>query len=109
MMIDAIVLLFNEIERLNLNYRIQLIDTLEVSVWDHFLIFPTPNYIECRYGIFPLRAVRQIQINSIENRYIGQRVALKCIDHSELLEEKMQQSGLHYHIENQIFTITLQK
>lgn len=32
-----------------------------------------------------------------------------CIDHSELLEEKMQQSGLHYHIENQIFTITLQK
>lgn len=57
MMIDAIVLLFSEIERLNLNYRIQLIDTLEVSVWDHFLIFPTPNYIECGYGIFPLRTV----------------------------------------------------
>jgi hypothetical protein len=46
MMFDAIVWLFNEIERLNLNYRIQLIDTFEVSAWDHFLIFPTPNYIE---------------------------------------------------------------
>lgn len=106
-MMDTIVLLFNEIESLNLNYRIQLIDTLDVSAWDHFLIFPTPNYIECRYGIFPLRTLRQIQINSIENRNIGQRVASKRIDHSEFLQAKIQQSGWPYYFENQIFSITL--
>lgn len=109
MMFDAIVWLFNEIERLNLNYRIQLIDTFEVSAWDHFLIFPTPNYIECQYGIFRLTTLRQIQIDSIENRYIGRRVALKRIDHSRLLEEKIQHSGLHYSFENHVFTITLHK
>ncbi len=109
MMFDAIVWLFNEIERLNLNYRIQLIDTFEVSAWDHFLIFPTPNYIECRYGVFRLTTLRQIQIDSIENRYIGRRVASKRIDHSGLLEEKIQHSRLHYSFENHVFTITLYK
>lgn len=109
MMIEPIVWLFNDIQRLNLNDWIQLSASLDVSEWDHFLIFSSGLYIECRYGIFLLKALKNIQINPIENRYMGRFVVSKHIDHSELLQDKIAQSGLHYHFEKQIFVIHLQK
>ena len=74
-----------------------------------FLIFPSSLYVECRYGIFLLKALKNIQIDPIENRYMGRFVASKHIDHSELLQDKIAQSGLHYQFEKQIFVIPLQK
>ncbi|EPH37729.1 hypothetical protein L291_4517 [Acinetobacter guillouiae MSP4-18] len=56
-----------------------------------------------------LKALKNIQIDPIENRYMGRFVASKHIDHSELLQDKIAQSGLHYHFEKQIFVIPLQK
>ena len=109
MMIELIVLLFNDIQRLNLNERIHLSASLDVSEWDHFLIFLSGLYVECHYGIFLLKELKNIQIDSIENRYIGRLVASKHIDHSELLQDKIAQSGLHYQFEKQIFVIPLQK
>ncbi|MFW1814189.1 DUF6678 family protein [Acinetobacter guillouiae] len=83
--------------------------SLDVSEWDHFLIFPSGMHVECRYGIFLLKALKNIQIDPIENRYMGRLVASKHIDHSELLQDKIAQSGLHYYFEKQIFVIPLQK
>ncbi|MFW2080906.1 DUF6678 family protein [Acinetobacter guillouiae] len=83
--------------------------SLDVLEWDHFLIFSSGLYVECRYGIFLLKELKNIQIDSIENRYIGRLVASKHIDHSELLQDKIAQSGLHYQFEKQIFVIPLQK
>ncbi|BAP37415.1 hypothetical protein AS4_24750 [Acinetobacter guillouiae] len=40
---------------------------------------------------------------------MGRLVALKYIDHSEVLQDKIAQTGLHYHFEKQIFVIPLQK
>lgn len=107
MMIEPIVWLFNDIQRLNLNDWIQLSVSLDVSEWDHFLIFSSGLYVECRYGIFLLKALKNIQIDPIESRYMGRFVASKHIDHSEVLQDKIAQSGLHYHFEKQIFIIPL--
>lgn len=60
MMIEPIVWLFNDIQRLNLNDWIQLSASLDVSKWDHFLIFLSSLYLECRYGIFLLKALKNI-------------------------------------------------
>ena len=83
--------------------------SLDVSEWDHFLIFPSGLYIECRYSIFLLKALKNIQIDPIENRYMGRFVASKHIDHSKLLQDKIAQTGSHYHFEKQILIIPLQK
>lgn len=93
----------------NLNERIHLSTSLDVSEWDHFLIFLSGLYVECHYGIFLLKALKNIQIDPIENRYMGRFVTSKHIDHSELLQDKIAQSGLHYQFEKQIFVIPLQK
>lgn len=80
---------------------------LDVLEWGHFLIFSSSLYVECRYGIFLLKALKNIQIDLIENRYIGRFVASKHIDYSKVLQDKIVQSGLHYYFEKQIFIIPL--
>lgn len=45
-------------KKLNLNYQIHLSASLDVSEWDHFLIFPSGPYVECRYGIFLLKELK---------------------------------------------------
>ena len=84
-------------------------ENLDVLEWGYFLIFSSSLYVECRYGIFLLKALKNIQIDPIENRYIARLVASKYIDHSEVLQDKIAQTGLHYHFEKQIFIIHLQK
>ena len=106
-MFQQLSLFFESIEDLNLVYRIQLKNSQDFSIWDHFLIFPVPDYLECRYGIFSEDQIDQIQIDVVEDRYIGRRVVNQQIDHSELLKMKLEFFGLDFLLENKRIVIQL--
>jgi hypothetical protein len=107
-MADNIQLLVDFFIKLNCTFKVKLKNIPETNNWDKLFIRPAKSYVEFgQTGPVKISEVEWLDINPIEEIYIGTRVPSKYFDHSDSIKNYLDQHSIQYSIYNNIIRIVL--
>ncbi|RYY92959.1 MAG: hypothetical protein EOO11_20520 [Chitinophagaceae bacterium] len=76
--------------------------------WDRWLIVPTPSYVETgTSGPLPVRQLQWIDVDPVEQRWVGRVAGSGSFDHSAELHALLARLHLRYRLVDGFFRIQL--
>jgi len=107
-MTDNIELLVDFFSKVNCKFKVKLKNIPETNNWDKWFLRPSKSYIEFgQTGPVKISEVEWLDINPIEQIYIGTRVPSKYCDHSDSIKNYLDHYSFKYSIQNKIIRIVL--
>jgi hypothetical protein len=80
------------------------------SRWSSLFLLPVPGYIETSsYGPVPRREIEWIELDPIEQRFIGQRVPRQILDHTEQILQQLEAHNIRAQLLDGWIRIILQE
>ncbi|MGY2134867.1 DUF6678 family protein [Hymenobacter sp. HD11105] len=78
------------------------------SAWSSWFLLPVPGYIEAStYGPVPRRDIEWIELNPVEQRYIGRLVPPHILDHTEAILEQLHAQGIRAQVREGLIRLFL--
>ena len=91
---------------LKCHVRVLLKDDDDPSPWDSPLFEPVPTHIELpKYGPIQKTNVRWLEIDPVEEEYVGRRVPNRQTDHTKDIQTILQHLNLQYTLRDRFFRI----
>lgn len=88
----------------SVKYRIIDIDN-EIGCWNDWLSNPTGRYLDYGKKPIPYSEVKKIEIDPVEDKYIGKLVPNKLIDHTKEITNILNSLRIEFKIIGRIITI----
>lgn len=104
----GLLLLIEEFREKPWEFRMKLISSDYTSNWSGAIWSPTENYIENHSCLTQLSDLENIQINPIEDRYIGRLVPNKVYDHTQDVCNILKHHDVEYELQEKIIVIKVQ-
>ncbi|WP_108802123.1 DUF6678 family protein [Aquimarina sp. Aq107] len=108
MKFNKLLALIGEFREKPWEFRMKLFSLDYASNWSGGIWSPTNNYIEVSSCLTAFSDLENIQINPIEDRYIGRLVPNRIYDHTQDVCDILKHHDLEYEIQEKIILIKVQ-
>lgn len=105
---DMIQLLIDFFREVNCSFKVKLVNRPLTSNWNKMFIRPVQSYVEFGHsGPVKISELEWIDINPVEQIYIGRLVPDKFINHSQGVKDFFDKNAVKYSINDEIIRVII--